>query len=107
MLAAVGAALSAYHLLHGKDRLPIQGVDGMSGAFFGPAFPQREIERSLAAAGARFTVLADDELICCARERWLTGARSDGIRGGWSSAHGPSAVGRFLRMPGHPRCRRC
>ena len=35
----------------------------MSGAYLGPQFPQAEIERRLIAAGARFAVLGDDEMI--------------------------------------------
>ena len=35
----------------------------MSGAFLGPRFPQAEIERRLTAAGAKFAVLGEDEMI--------------------------------------------
>ena len=35
----------------------------MSGAYLGPSFPQAEIERRLTAAGARFAVLGEDEMI--------------------------------------------
>ena len=39
------------------------GGDGMAGSFLGPSFAQADIERRLAAAGARFTVLDEDAMI--------------------------------------------
>ena len=61
---AIGAALVAYHLQHGKPRVPLNGhVDHMKGAFLGPAFDQADIERRLGQAGARFEVLSDAQLI--------------------------------------------
>jgi len=59
---AVGAALAAYHLFKNQPR-KTDGVDGMSGAYLGPSFPQAEIERRLIAAGAKFAVLGEDEMI--------------------------------------------
>jgi carbamoyltransferase len=59
---AVGAALAAYHLFESQPRKP-SGADGMSGAYLGPHFTQVEIERRLAAAGANFAVLGEDEMI--------------------------------------------
>ncbi len=59
---AVGAALAAYHLFKNQPR-KTDGVDGMSGAYLGPSFPQAEIERRLMAAGAKFAVLGEDEMI--------------------------------------------
>jgi carbamoyltransferase len=59
---ALGAALSAYHLFLGQPRVP-QQPDAMHGAFLGPEFSQAEIERRLTAAGARFEVLSDSELL--------------------------------------------
>jgi carbamoyltransferase len=66
---AVGAALAAYHHHLGKPRKGhnslngSNGLDGMSGSLLGPAFAQDEIEARLDAAGARYTVLAEDALI--------------------------------------------
>ncbi|HEY0282609.1 MAG TPA: carbamoyltransferase C-terminal domain-containing protein, partial [Rhizomicrobium sp.] len=37
--------------------------DGMKGSFLGPSYSQSEIEKRLAAAGAKFDVFADDELL--------------------------------------------
>src|SRR5260370_6637015 len=59
---AVGSALAAYHLFKGQPR-QANGSDGMSGAFLGPSFPQAEIERRMTAAGARFALLGEDEMI--------------------------------------------
>lgn len=65
---AVGAALYTYYAyckrpraVHGYDSAG--GMDAMKGAYLGPEFAQEEIERRLAAAGARFTVLDEEELI--------------------------------------------
>jgi len=59
---AVGAALAAFHQFKGGAR-SVAASDGMSGAFLGPEFSQSEIERRLAEAGARFSVLNEDEMI--------------------------------------------
>ncbi|MBA4790902.1 MAG: carbamoyltransferase [Rhizobiales bacterium] len=58
---AVGAALAAYHIHHGKPR--ISGTDRMRGAYLGPVFDQEDIERRLTAAGAVFEVLDEAALI--------------------------------------------
>lgn len=59
---AVGAALAASHLFKDEPR-KTNGGDGMAGAFLGPSFPQAEIERRLAAAGARFSVVSESAMI--------------------------------------------
>ena len=59
---AVGAALAAFHLYAGKPRQN-KGSDGMSGSFLGPSFAQADIERRLAAEGARFTSVSEDQMI--------------------------------------------
>ena len=59
---AVGAALAAHHIFRGQPR-KTNGADGMSGSFLGPSFPQAEIELRMTAAGARFAVLAEEEMI--------------------------------------------
>jgi carbamoyltransferase len=60
---AVGAAFAAYHLYLGQPRRLPEGLDGMSGGYLGPEFDQDEIEGRLRAAGARFDVLKEDELL--------------------------------------------
>ncbi|WP_028346740.1 carbamoyltransferase family protein [Bradyrhizobium murdochi] len=59
---AVGASLAAYHIFKGQPRKP-NGADGMSGSYLGPGFAQAEIERRLAAVGARFAVLGEAAMI--------------------------------------------
>ncbi len=59
---AVGAALAAHHIFKDQPR-KTNGADGMSGSFLGPGFSQAEIERRMTAAGARFAVLSEDEMI--------------------------------------------
>lgn len=59
---AIGAALAAVHIFKGQPRHS-NGRDGMAGALLGPRFSQSEIERRLTAAGARFEVLSEDEMI--------------------------------------------
>jgi carbamoyltransferase len=60
---ALGAALAAYHLYRDQPRATDGIHDGMQGAYLGPSFEQPEIERRLRQAGARFMVLAPDELL--------------------------------------------
>ena len=60
---AVGAALACYHGLLGEARVANNRQDGMMGAYLGPAFAQSEIEDRLAAAGAVFETLAEDQVI--------------------------------------------
>ncbi len=60
---ALGAALLAYHRFKGQKREVDNALDSMQGSFLGPAFDQSDIERRLAAAGARFVALDDDQTI--------------------------------------------
>jgi len=60
---AVGAALAAYHIHRNGPRPQDNRLDGMQGAYLGPAFADEESARRLAAAGARFTRLDDAALI--------------------------------------------
>ncbi|GIK98956.1 MAG: carbamoyltransferase [Alphaproteobacteria bacterium] len=60
---ALGAALNAYHQFQDGPRRLNGALDGMRGSYLGPAFAQAEIGRRLAAAGARFQTLDDDQLI--------------------------------------------
>ncbi|HEX3694670.1 MAG TPA: carbamoyltransferase [Polyangia bacterium] len=88
---AVGAALSGYHLYAGKPRA-VSGSDGirdgMSGAYLGPSFAPADIEAALTAAGGKFIVLPEDQLVDAAaadlaRERalgWFQGRMEFGPR---------------------------
>ena len=60
---ALGAALAAYHSFKGQPRKTNRCCDNMKGSYLGPEFSQAEIERRLTAAGAKYTVLGDDELL--------------------------------------------
>jgi carbamoyltransferase len=60
---AVGAALAAWHLFLQCDRLARPNADRMRGSYLGPEFAQADIEARLAAQGARFQVLSENEII--------------------------------------------
>ena len=61
---SVGAALAAYHLHQRRDRvLETNAIDGMQGAYLGPAYDQQQVESELAAAGAKFTTFSDQDVI--------------------------------------------
>lgn len=88
---ALGAALAAYHLHLDQPRMVPHAIDGMSGGYLGPAYPQPEIERRLSAAGARFSVLSEDALIDT-----VVRALADGKAVGWFQGrmeYGPRALG--------------
>ncbi len=90
---ALGAALAAYHQHLKGARAPLEygARDRMQGAYLGMEFSQDEIERRLKAAGARFSVLADDDLFARAVERLEAG---DAV--GWFQGRmefGPRALG--------------
>lgn len=60
---SVGAALAAYHIHLQRPRTVDGGRDGMKGAYLGPSFEQSDIENRLTSVGAKFSVLADGELL--------------------------------------------
>ena len=61
---AVGAALGVYHKDLQRPRLPTNGaMDGMRGSYLGPRFAPAEVERRLRAAGAKFHVLSEDQVL--------------------------------------------
>jgi carbamoyltransferase len=88
---ALGAALTAYHLYKRQPRKPNGPSDHMSGAYLGPAYTQAECERQLDDAGAKYTVLSEDDIIqACAQ------ALADGKALGWFQGRmefGPRALG--------------
>jgi carbamoyltransferase len=88
---AIGAALNVWHQYLQQERRPNNALDGMRGAYLGPAFAQGDIERRLAAAGARFTTLTDDEVIATTAR-----ALADQAAVGWFQGEmefGPRALG--------------
>jgi len=87
---AVGAALAAYHQFKGKPRTVAAG-DGMAGAFLGPEYAQSEIERRLSAAGARYTVVGEEEMV-----ETTAKALADQLAIGWFQGRmefGPRSLG--------------
>jgi carbamoyltransferase len=87
---AIGAALAATYLFKGQSR-EVNGGDAMSGAFLGPSFSQKEIEQRLSAAGGRFTVAGEDEMIEVSAQ-----ALADQQAVGWFQGRmefGPRALG--------------
>ncbi|MBI2235901.1 MAG: carbamoyltransferase [Magnetospirillum sp.] len=88
---ALGAALAGHYLFKGQPRTVTPGRDAMRGSYLGPAFSQDEIERRLTAAGARFTVLAEDEITASTAQ-----ALADEKAVGWMQGRmefGPRALG--------------
>jgi carbamoyltransferase len=87
---AIGAALAAYHQFNRMHRT-VLATDAMSGAFLGPDFSQKDIERRLAAAGARYDVLSEYACIATAAR-----ALADQLVIGWFQGRmefGPRALG--------------
>jgi carbamoyltransferase len=88
---ALGAALAAYHIHLGGKRSLSNSLDGMNGAYLGPAFTQPAVEQRLGRAGAVFEVLDDDALITRTVD-----AIEGGKAVGWFQGHmefGPRALG--------------
>ncbi len=87
---AIGAALAVWHGELGRERR-VSPTDAMQGAFLGPNFEQPDIERRLAASGAVFETLPEQEMI--AR---TASALADGKAIGWFQGRmefGPRALG--------------
>ena len=88
---ALGAALAAYHSFNGQPRETNRCCDNMKGSYLGPEFSQADIERRLTAAGAKYMVLGDNELLdACA------GALESEKAVGWFQGRmefGPRALG--------------
>jgi carbamoyltransferase len=87
---AVGAALATYHQFKGQPRA-VAATDGMSGAFLGPEFSQSEIERRLTAAGARFSVANEADVVGSTAK-----ALADQLAVGWFQGRmefGPRSLG--------------
>jgi carbamoyltransferase len=88
---AVGAALAAWHLFLGQERTVGGKRDLMDGGYLGPEYAQADVERRLSAAGARFTVVSDDEAIEATASSLAAG---DAV--GWMQGRmefGPRALG--------------
>jgi carbamoyltransferase len=88
---ALGAALAAWHMFLGKERNTDGVHDAMAGSYLGPSYPQAEIERRLAAAGARFTVANEAETIAQTADALAAGAAVGWMQG--RMEYGPRALG--------------
>ncbi len=89
---AVGAALGAYYLMLGGNRqVDTTLQDGMSGSYLGPRFEQADIEKRLAAVGAKFTNHTEEDMIELTAQ-----ALADGKAVGWHQGRmefGPRSLG--------------
>ena len=88
---ALGAALATCHHQMGMPRPRLNNRDGMQGAYLGPLFAQSDIEKELTAAGAKFTVLPEDDLLDATAK-----ALADEKAVGWFQGRmefGPRALG--------------
>ena len=87
---ALGAALATVHQYANEPR-QIGRSDSMAGALLGPSFSQSDVARRLSAAGAKFTVVTENEMI----ER-TAAALADQRAVGWFQGRmefGPRALG--------------
>ena len=104
--SSAGAALAVYHQHLGASRNRTSLQDGMKGGFLGPYYPQSEIEKKLAAVGAKFHVFADDDLL-----QKTVDALDAGHAVGWFQGRmefGPRALGNrsILGDPRKPEMQR-
>ena len=97
---ALGAALAAYHLYFGKERVMDFGKDGVEGpsrdgmshAYLGPAYTAAEIRKMCAANGAIYTEYpAEEELIATVAEAIRAGQIIGWFQG--RMEFGPRALG--------------
>ncbi len=88
---ALGAALATWHGFLGNARTASNTPDGMSGAYLGPAYGQSDIEKRLAAAGARFTVLGEEAMIAATADALAAGKAIGWMQG--RMEFGPRALG--------------
>ena len=89
--AALGAALTIYHLYADRPRTVPNLPDGMVGSYLGPEFDDGETQTRLKAAGARFATPSRDQLLDCTAR-----ALADGKAVGWFQGRmefGPRALG--------------
>jgi carbamoyltransferase len=103
---ALGAALAAYHEFLDQPRRVGNVLDGMQGAYLGPAFSNAEIADRLGKAGAVFRI-ADDEAVIDSTVDALTEEKAVGWFQG-RMEFGPRALGArsILGDPRSPRMQR-
>jgi len=59
---SLGATLALWHIEQNNPRT-INNEDNMQGSYLGPEYLQKEIEKQLDAAGAKYEILKDEELL--------------------------------------------
>ncbi len=87
---AIGAALAAWHMEFNQPRT-VNGHDAMQGGYLGPQFAPEDVERRLAAGGAKFQTLPEDELVNRTAEALATGKAVGWFQG--RMEFGPRALG--------------
>ncbi len=88
---ALGAALSAYHIMLNQPRKVESGIDAMKGSYLGPEFSQKDIAERLTKCGAVFETLSDNGIV-----EQTAQALADGKAIGWMNGRmefGPRALG--------------
>ncbi len=88
---SLGAALTAYYRFKEQPRQLNGAGDAMQGSYLGPAYAQNDIESRLTDAGAKFEVMAEDDLINA-----TAAALAEGSGVGWFQGRmefGPRALG--------------
>lgn len=98
---AIGAALAAYHIYFGRQRVP-QYPDAMSGSYLGPEFHELEIRKALHMFKAEYKQFAENELI-----KYVAELLDEGHIIGWFQGRmefGPRALGNrsILADPRNP-----
>jgi carbamoyltransferase len=88
---ALGAALFAYYQQGCVLHKPPTGGDAMRGAYLGPAYTTADAECRLQRSGARYTTLAEDDLIEAAAQALAAGKAVGWFQG--RMEFGPRALG--------------
>jgi carbamoyltransferase len=87
---SLGAALAYWYLEMKKNRI-ISDNDKMKGSYLGPVFSQKEIEEELNLAGAKYSVLDEEELLDKTSDKLMNGEAIGWFHG--RMEFGPRALG--------------
>jgi carbamoyltransferase len=88
---ALGAALFAYYQHGGALQKSTTGSDAMHGAYLGPAYAAEDVARRLQRGGARYSILAEQDLIDAAAHALAAGKAVGWFQG--RMEFGPRALG--------------
>ena len=89
---AVGAALAAWHIWKGAERLASEDYDKMKGAFLGPAFHNDEILKTLRKYQAEYQYYQDFDCLIKTTAEYIAGGKVAGWFQG-RMEYGPRALG--------------